>query len=425
MIKMKYGLISYDYTVNLGNEIQSIAARRFLPKIDYYIDHEKINKFDEDCDVKLIMNGWYLDCLKAWPPSKNINPLLISMHFNHQKKIQDVILSEDSREILTEYGPVGCRDLFTQNFLNDNGIDAYFSGCLTLTLDSGNKYNQKDEDNGYILVSVDEPKEIIQFLKQKTDKKIYVLYQDFLPGLHKAFLGSIRENLYNRTTFYTFEEKMYIAENFLRLYENADCIITDRLHCALPGLALKTPTLFFNSRRNPQRFEGLEELTIHTVFEEYEKNYNIFDVDNPPENPKDYLKIRKDLIKRCEKFTGCVNESCFSDITYNKMLDNNTLFISRHSYETREYIREVLKLSKDYNKKIDKKQETIDKKQETIDNKQKTIDKQKEKHKKAISDKNKIIKKQKELIKEYENSTSWKITAPLRKVKNKISGHKK
>ena len=32
--------MSYDYTINLGNEIQTIAARRFLPKIEYYIDHE-------------------------------------------------------------------------------------------------------------------------------------------------------------------------------------------------------------------------------------------------------------------------------------------------------------------------------------------------------------------------------------------------
>ena len=66
---MKYGLMCYGYTTNLGNEIQSIAARRFLPEVDYYIDHEMIESFDEDANVKMIMNGWYLDCPKAWPPS--------------------------------------------------------------------------------------------------------------------------------------------------------------------------------------------------------------------------------------------------------------------------------------------------------------------------------------------------------------------
>lgn len=37
--------MSYNHTTNLGNEVQSIAARRFLPKIDYYIDHEEIHQF--------------------------------------------------------------------------------------------------------------------------------------------------------------------------------------------------------------------------------------------------------------------------------------------------------------------------------------------------------------------------------------------
>lgn len=40
--------MSYNYTTNLGNEVQSIAARRFLPKIDYYIDHEKIHLFNKE-----------------------------------------------------------------------------------------------------------------------------------------------------------------------------------------------------------------------------------------------------------------------------------------------------------------------------------------------------------------------------------------
>ena len=54
--------MKYSYTTNLGNEIQSIAARRFLPKIDYYIEHEKLNLFQNQEKVKMILNGWYLDC---------------------------------------------------------------------------------------------------------------------------------------------------------------------------------------------------------------------------------------------------------------------------------------------------------------------------------------------------------------------------
>ncbi len=48
---MKFGLLKYDYGIykyaigsNLGDEIQSIAASYFLPKIDCFIDRESIKK---------------------------------------------------------------------------------------------------------------------------------------------------------------------------------------------------------------------------------------------------------------------------------------------------------------------------------------------------------------------------------------------
>ena len=42
---MKYGLITYKDTENIGDDIQSYVAIRFLPKIDYYIEREKLYLF--------------------------------------------------------------------------------------------------------------------------------------------------------------------------------------------------------------------------------------------------------------------------------------------------------------------------------------------------------------------------------------------
>lgn len=165
--------MSYNYTTNLGNEIQSIAARRFLPKIDYYIDHEKIHLFKEEKNVKMIMNGWYLDSPEAWPPSEYIDPLLISMHFStstSNKEREKALLTDESLDYLSSHGPIGCRDYHTVNFLEEHGVDAYYSGCLTLTLDSG-EYNDSTIDGDYIVINSTIPKEIYSFLKEKTDKK--------------------------------------------------------------------------------------------------------------------------------------------------------------------------------------------------------------------------------------------------------------
>lgn len=402
--------MSYNYTTNLGNEIQSIASRRFLPKIDYYIEHEKLDTFDcSDNNVKMIMNGWFLDCPTAWPPSKKIDPLLISMHFTTTTKPftrREAILSDESKDFFSEYGPVGCRDISTVNFLNDNDIDAFFSGCLTLTLDSGSQKPPLDENNDYIVINMDNDINLISFLKNKTNKKIYRIQQDMFPSFKKAFLGEMPLGIYNLTSFYKDYEKFFMAENLLKIYENASCVITDRLHCALPCLALKTSVMLFNERGMKERFDGISNLILESNFEDYKNNYNIFDVDNPPENSKEYLKIRKDLIERCKKFTGHVNDSCYSNISYNELLDKNSLLLSRNAYKTRQYFRDILILDKNIRKEYDS---IILNKDETIKTQKTQIDKlQKEND------------KQKKLLNEILLSKSWKFTSPIRKLKRKL-----
>ncbi|ADC45952.1 hypothetical protein mru_0100 [Methanobrevibacter ruminantium M1] len=394
---MNYALMVYNYTTNLGNEIQTIAARRFLPKIDYYIDHEKINLFNEEDNVKMIMNGWYLDCEKAWPPSESIDPLLISMHFNttsSNKERLKALLSDESIEYFMNHAPIGCRDYSTVEFLNEQGIDAYFSGCLTLTLDNGKTKEERELDKGqdYIVVNSEIADEIISFLKDKTDKKIYRIQQDMIPSFDTSFPESMPLWLYNLSSFYDYEEKLFMAENLLRIYENASCVITDRLHCALPSLALETPVMLLNNRGFRERFDGLSNLLLESDIDSYESNYNIFDVDNPPENPKDYLKIRKDLIEKSKKFTGHINNSYYSDISQREIFERNNLLLSRNAIGTRDYIRNVLKRMRQHEKDISKKEEII-KNQEAI------------------------IDKQKKMIDEMKGSNSWKITSPLRKIR--------
>lgn len=80
---MKYGLLYYKGTDNIGDDIQSYAASRFLPKIDYMIDREKINEFvpQEKEYVKTIMNAWYVHDKFNFDISPYIYPLFISMFF--------------------------------------------------------------------------------------------------------------------------------------------------------------------------------------------------------------------------------------------------------------------------------------------------------------------------------------------------------
>ena len=67
-----------DYTPamgkqNLGDFIQSLAAKQFLPHVDEYINREELSEYNGK-PVKMIMNGWYMMRPENWPPSEVIDP---------------------------------------------------------------------------------------------------------------------------------------------------------------------------------------------------------------------------------------------------------------------------------------------------------------------------------------------------------------
>jgi hypothetical protein len=62
---------------------------------------------------------------------------------------------------------------------------------------------------------------------------------------------------------YTNEEKFAMAEDLLHKYAKAKLVITSRIHCALPCLAMGTPVIFingFDSFVDSCRFDGILDL---------------------------------------------------------------------------------------------------------------------------------------------------------------------
>lgn len=380
---MKYGLMCYNHLENVGNEIQSIAARRFLPQVDYYVDFNNLASFRADDEFKMIMNAWYLHEKESWPPiDENINPLLISMHLNtNNVNTPEAFLSEESREFLLKYGPVGARDVATAKFLNDNDIPSYFSGCLTLTL----KGEDVEKEDYIVLVDVSD--EVVSFVKSKTDKQVYVVSQSLPTDLTKRDPSKYH---YMQDRIQNSSEKFFYGECLLNLYQRASCVITKRLHVAFPCLALNTPVMIINDDiiNGGKRFEGLKDFLLFKTFEDYKSNYNIFDVNNPPENKKDYLKVRNDLIKRVKSFTSCENDS-FNTFDYNKF---SALFLSKLNSKLNETNQYVF----------------------TLEDKIKMLENEVQNKNNQINSMKKEIDKKQSIINEMQGSNSWKLTKPLR-----------
>lgn len=133
---MCYGLLTYregKEKYNVGDYVQSLAARQFLPQTDEFMNRETLGDYKGD-DIKLIMNGWFTHNIHHWIPANNIDPLFVSFHMNNTAA--PYMLTDKGIAYLKAHAPIGCRDKFTVQILKDKGIDAYFTGCLTLTLDN-------------------------------------------------------------------------------------------------------------------------------------------------------------------------------------------------------------------------------------------------------------------------------------------------
>ena len=121
---MKFGVVIHKPTMNLGDDIQTYAAAKLLPHVDYQIDREYISDFKSENDepVAVIMNAWWMWKKWNWPPADCIIPKLLSMHINNYgvARKSSPIYAEWAQgcggEFFKKYGPVGCRDMASLHF---------------------------------------------------------------------------------------------------------------------------------------------------------------------------------------------------------------------------------------------------------------------------------------------------------------------
>ena len=292
---MKYGLIVYKDTENIGDDVQSYVATKYLPKIDYIIDRDDVTSFvpEKKEYVATIMNAWWKNKKFNWPPSPYIYPKMISMHFTHY----DTIYHIDQRHITTGYGkqymkkyePIGCRDSYTNNLLKENGIKSYFSGCMTLTLDRFPNIEKED----YILL-VDASDKIYEKVKVSTNKEI------------KRITNNRDSKEYSKLDWNTRKNNV---EEYLKTIQKASLVITPRLHSALPSLALQTPVLLIDYSLNNDRTGDYLKLLNYTTEDDFIKGKTKYDINNPEKNKTDYLKIRKNLEEECIEFIENMEKS--------------------------------------------------------------------------------------------------------------------
>lgn len=340
---MKYKLLSVRKNnkvkaINIGDYIQALASSQYYPHVDGFLDRdEDLNSYDEE-PCKMIMNGWYMHNPQNWPPTEKIIPLFVAFHLN--VLVREELTSSISVNYLKKHQPIGCRDTNTMDILTSAGIEAYFSGCMTLTL--GKKYHNEEKDHTTYIVdpilSVDyglnniyqalrvivrHPLDIINLLKKdglhlhdgKNKLKKIVKTALYYKVYSKMFSKDI---IMNSTYIHHYVENknddFYLldkAEQLVKLYAKARLVITSRIHCALPCLGLETPVIYLREKADDYistcRLGGIEDLfnMVEINDGDLQSNFKIDSVissENYPVNKDSWKVYAQELDRRCKNF---------------------------------------------------------------------------------------------------------------------------
>ena len=169
------------------------------------------------------MVGLHTKPEECFPPSANLHPIFWGFHLTNWNHTWDHISKPVCVEYLKKHEPIGCRDSYTTEKLAALGVKTFYSKCLTLTLPK----REHEPENGWNIVA-DMAIPLPSFIK---DEALYVSH---------VINHQSKEEL-----------KFHQAQKLLNLYrDQAKLVITSRVHCALPCIAMGIPVIFIGNAQD-------------------------------------------------------------------------------------------------------------------------------------------------------------------------------
>ena len=181
-------------------------------------------------DTWTLCFGWYMHALfgirHGFPLHRNLRPIFVSFHCNKRG-----LLTPEAIEYLRRYGPVGCRDWNTVHLLLSLDVPAFFSGCLTTTIDTvfpDREPPPRDAPVAYVDVE-DAPDGAVAF------------HHSDLAVRERPFVANV-------------ERALELLETYRGEHR---AVVTSRLHCYLPVRSIGAEVEFRPANRSDIRFDGL------------------------------------------------------------------------------------------------------------------------------------------------------------------------
>ena len=310
---MKIGRLVYDKKqkgmnekvfCNYGDNIQTIAldgiVEELFPKeqiVDINI-YDMPNYDGEYVLLPLNCNLWTCDENYFLPASDKIIPVFIAVSF------QIPPTSTKAIDYLKKWEPIGCRDFETLDMMRKLEIRAYLNGCTTLTLP---KRISEPEKKKVFLVGVSESLRG-QILHKIGDDNVEIVNQ--LEIYENDTLGS--SSVTDQKT----------RQIYQRYRDEATLIVTSKLHCASPCIAMGIPVIVIREKKSC-RFEWINKLIPIYSHEDIDIiNWQPDVIEAEPLKKKMRALISKriqesyyehaDWAEISEFFEGCEHEDAFS-----------------------------------------------------------------------------------------------------------------
>jgi hypothetical protein len=224
-----------SFTSNLQSRVpgQLRVASSGRPVTLLAVNRDASHESNPPAGTWMFAHGWYMSPnfagVYSFPFHKNIRPIFISFHLHAAD-----MLTSRAKGYLRRHAPIGCRDWSTVYLLRNLDIPAFFSGCLTSTLDNIFVTDRKPMGGRVAYIDADRP----------NDRCAIRLSHE---------IGTLPCNDLT-TNLLLAQDRM---ESYCTDYER---LVTSRLHCYLPARALGCDVSFKPAKGQDSRFEGLRHL---------------------------------------------------------------------------------------------------------------------------------------------------------------------
>lgn len=220
---------------NIGDVFQAIAVADHLPEAPLVLNRENLAAASSRGHILFFANGWYMHDYSGFPPPPNLVPIYASVHFSNATILQD----PRNVQHLKKHSPIGARDHKTLFMLRAAGIPSYYSGCFTAGIKPRACTTEK---KGLIVVDgIDHP---------LSDVAVETIGHRL--GMDPSRISHDPEGTGLSFNQYA-SESLSQAEELLRAYCSSQCVVTTKIHCALPCLAMGVPVILVHPNPAEER----------------------------------------------------------------------------------------------------------------------------------------------------------------------------